>query len=73
MSDFTETPGQDMQQKTVDELFSRKYHSFFPVIVGPVQIGKGDTIFINSFNPVIGDRDLVRVTCQIFDHRIRVF
>ena len=73
MSDFTETPGQDMQQKTVDELFSRKYHSFFPVIVGPVQIGKGDTIFINSFNPVIGDRDLVRVTCQIFDHRIRIF
>lgn len=73
MPDFTETPGQDMQQKTVDELFSSQDHSFFPVIVGPVQIGKGDIIFINSFNPVIRDRDLVCVTCQIFNHKIRIF
>ena len=72
MPDFTEALGQDMQQKTVYELLWRKQHGFLFVVVGSIQISEGDPVIIYSFNPVIGDRDLVRVTCQVFDDRIRI-
>jgi len=73
MPDLTIASGQDMQQKTADELFCRQHHRFFPVIVGSIQISKSDTVFVNILNPVIGDGDLMGITCQVLDDRIRVF
>ena len=73
MPDLTETSGQYMKQKTAYELFGRQHHCLFLVIAGSIQVGKGDTVFVNVFNPVIGDRDLVGITRQVFEDRIRVF
>ena len=62
-----------MQQKTADELFRRQDHCLFLVIIGPIQVSKSDTVFVNVLNPVIGDGNLMGISCQVLDDRIRIF
>ncbi len=62
-----------MAQEPVDEFICRQHHSFFAVLIGPVQVGKGDTVFINGFDAVVGDGDLVGIACQILYYRIGIF
>ena len=62
-----------MQEKTANELHGRQCHGFLVVIVGPVQVSECDIAFVNILNPVIGDGDLVGISCQVLDDRIRIF
>lgn len=62
-----------MHQKPGDELLWRKPHGFLFVLVGPVQVSEGNSILINILDAVIANRNFMRISRQIFDHRIRVF
>jgi len=70
VTDAVEATGQDMQEKTPNELVNRQRHGFvtirpFGTIVLPLE---GDTAFIAGHEPAVADGDPMGVASEVSEH-----
>ena len=60
-----------MQRKTPDKFLVGKGHLFFYRTAFVILVGESHRVFINRFDAVVADGDFMRVSTQIFNHRLQ--
>jgi hypothetical protein len=68
MADALEAVGKDMHQETSQEFIGVQRHHFPAVLVFIVLVGKSDLSVFQFQQPIVGDRDPMRVATQVIQH-----
>ncbi len=70
MANPHEPLGEDMQQKTPDQLFSAQFHDFVSIVVSVIFVTQIDLVLLNSENTRVAERGFAAVAGQIADYGV---
>src|SRR5712691_5211323 len=71
IADADEAAGDDVEQEAAKELFGLELHDLHAITVGVVAPAEADAAVGEGEEPVVGDRDPVRVAPEVGEHVIR--
>jgi hypothetical protein len=68
VSDANQPFGQDVQQKSAQELIRRNSHELLLAAVGIVSPEEGDAVVLEGYEPMVGNRDAMGIAGQIVEN-----